>query len=71
MKQLGNLAIVAARKKDCSLQIFDEEVSVYTGVGPERKGYSCNVWDDDSINKLIAFLNFQTEVVLDEKIRCI
>ena len=37
MMQLGNLAIVAAKHKDCMLQIFDNGVSVHTGTGNERK----------------------------------
>ena len=33
MKQLGNLAVVAAKHKDCMLQIYDNEVTVHTGQG--------------------------------------
>ncbi len=62
MKQLGNLAIVVANHKDCLLQIYDESATVFVGQGSERRNYSCNVWDDEYINKIIAFLNFGTEI---------
>lgn len=60
--QLGNLAIVAARNKECMLQIYDNEVTVHTGQGTERKSISCNVNDNEYINKIIAYLNFGTEM---------
>ena len=62
MKQLGNLAIVVAKHKGCMLQIYDEEATVHTGCGTERKSFSCNVWDDERISKIIAHLNFGTEI---------
>ena len=68
MKQLGNLAVVVAKHKDCMLQIYDEEATVHTGHGTERKSFSCNVWDDERINKIIAHLNFGTEVTEKEKV---
>lgn len=65
MLQLGNLAIVAAGHKDCSLQIYNEEVTVCVGEGNERKILSCKYNDDNYINKIIAFLNFGTEIEED------
>lgn len=62
MMQLGNLAIVAAKHKGCMLQIYDNEVTVHTGEGTERKTVSCNVCDNKYINKIIAYLNFGTEI---------
>ena len=62
MKQLGNLAVVVAKHKECMLQFYDEEATVHTGHGTERKSFSCNVWDDERINKIIAHLNFGTEI---------
>ena len=62
MKQLGNLAIVAATHSECLLKIYNNEVTVFVGQGPERQSISCNVWDDAYINKIIAFLNFGTEI---------
>ena len=62
MKQLGNLAIVVANHNECMLQIYNEKVTVHTGQGNDRKSYFCNVWDDDMINKIIAHINFGTEI---------
>ena len=61
MIQLGNLAIVAARNKECMLQIHDNEVAVHTGQGTERRTLFCNVNDNDGISKIIKYLNFGME----------
>lgn len=71
MKEIGNLAIVAAKDKYCLLQIYDEEVTLHVGEGPDRKIFFCNVWDDESIKHLIAHVNFRMEVPQSEKIRCV
>lgn len=63
MMRLGNLAIVAANHKECMLQIYNDEVTVFTGQGTERNSVSCNINDNDYIDKIIAFLNFGTEIV--------
>ena len=63
MKQLGNLAVVVANHPKAMMQIYDNDVSVHVGEGSERKTFSCNVWDDNYINKIIAYLNFGTEIV--------
>ena len=63
MKQLGNLAIVVANHPEIMMQIYDEDISVHIGAGTERKTLSCNIWDDDYINKIIAFINFGSEIV--------
>lgn len=62
MKQVGNLAIIVANKPDCMLQIFDNEVTIHTGQGIDRKTVSCNVNDDKSIDRIIAYLNFGTKI---------
>lgn len=62
MLQLGNLAIVAAGHKDCLLQVYNEEVTVFVGEGSDRKSISCKYNDDEYINKIIAYLNFGTEI---------
>ena len=36
MKQLGNLAIVCAKRMDILLQIYDGYACVYVGEGPDR-----------------------------------
>ena len=67
MMQLGNLAIVATNHNNCMLQIYDNKVTVHTGQGTERRSLSCNVNDNDGINKIIAYLNFGTEFKQEEK----
>ena len=62
MMQVGNLAIVAAKHKDCMFQIYDSQVSVHTGRGNEKRTLSCDVNNDEYINKIIAYLNFGTEI---------
>ena len=62
MMQVGNLAIVAANHKDCMLQIYDNQVSVHTGSGNEKRTLSCDVNDDEYIDKIISYLNFGTEM---------
>lgn len=63
MKQLGNLAIVVAEHPEVMMQVYDEDVCVHLRTGTERKTLSCNIWDDEYINKIIAFLNFVSEIV--------
>ena len=36
MKQIGNLAVVCARRQDVLLQVGSEKVCVHVGAGPER-----------------------------------
>ena len=58
MKQLGNLAIVCATKKDVLLQIHNGVVSVHYGAGPTRETATVK-WDDDvAIRKIVKELNF-------------
>ena len=58
MKQLGNLAIVAARHKECLLQIHNGRVTLFVGQGSQRRSISCDVWDDVYIEQIIKVLNF-------------
>lgn len=58
MKQLGNLAIVCAKRSNVLLQILDGKATVHVGMGTERKSYVSD-WDDDGqINRFIHELNF-------------
>ena len=58
MKQLGNLAIVCARRSDVQLQIKDGTVTVLVGENPPKLMYLL-AWDDDSaIVGIIRELNF-------------
>ena len=58
MKQLGNLAVVCAKKKDVLLQIHNGVVSVHYGAGPARETATAR-WDDDkAISTIVYELNF-------------
>ncbi len=58
MKQLGNLSIVCATKKNVLLQLHNGIVSVHYGAGPTRKTATAN-WDDDkAIRAIVRELNF-------------
>lgn len=58
MKQLGNLAMVCARRPEVLMQLHGGKVTVYVGGGPERAAMHC-AWDDDTqINHIVYELNF-------------
>ena len=58
MKQLGNLAVVCAKKKNVLLQIHNGVVSVHYGAGPARETATAR-WDDDkAISAIVYELNF-------------
>lgn len=58
MKQLGNLALVCAKRLSTLLQIQDGMVSVYVGFGPDRNVLTAR-WDNDAeIERIIRELNF-------------
>lgn len=58
MKQIGNLAVVCANRKDVLLQIQGKEVAVHVGSGLQRESLYI-LWDDDnSISDLIGELNY-------------
>ena len=58
MKQLGNLVVVCAAKKDVLLQIHNGVVSVHYGTGPTRETATVK-WDDDTaISQIVKKLNF-------------
>ncbi len=58
MKQLGNLAIVCAKREDVLMQIHDGVVSVHFGAGPQRETVTAK-WDDDkAISAIVYELNF-------------
>lgn len=60
MKQLGNLALICAKRPSVLLQIHDGVVSVYVGAGPDRDVLSAH-WDNDTeIERIIHELNFGT-----------
>ena len=58
MKQLGNLAVVCAKKNNVLLQIHNGVVSVHYGAGPTRETATAK-WDDDAaISAIVYELNF-------------
>lgn len=58
MMQLGNLAVVCAKRSDVLMQIQGKIVSVYLGEGPDREAIRMS-WDDDKkISDVVRELNF-------------
>lgn len=58
MKQLGNLALVCARRKNTLLQVLNGEVSVHIGRGPSEAALVADWNNDEQISKIIRKLNF-------------
>lgn len=58
MKQIGNLAIVCARRSDVQMEIRNRTVSVLVGTIAPKEAWFAD-WDDDAaITALIHELNF-------------
>ena len=58
MKQLGNLAIVCAKRPEVLMQIHGGIVTVHVGCGPERASLH-TAWDDDAgVSHIVHELNF-------------
>lgn len=58
MKELGNLAVVCARRPDVLMQIYDGTVTVHMGAGHERETLH-SAWDNDAeIRRIVSELNF-------------
>ncbi len=57
MKQLGNLAIVCAKRKNVLMQIYHGKVTVYLGDGPSRSRFTVDWSDDEQIERFIYDLN--------------
>lgn len=58
MKQIGNLAIVCAKRPEVLMQIYNGQVSVHTGEGPGREQMSADWTDDVAVSKMIYELNY-------------
>jgi len=58
MKQLGNLAIVCAKRPEVLMQVHNGQVSVHVGAGPDRAVLHTQ-WDNDAeIGNIVYELNF-------------
>ena len=58
MKELGNLAIVVAQKKDVLLQVLNGTVTVHLGRILDKVCLTADWHDDEKINEIIRELNF-------------
>ena len=57
MRQIGNLAISCARRRDALLQVFNGTVTVFVGCGVTKTIFTAGWREDAKINKIIAELN--------------
>ncbi len=58
MKQLGNLALICAKRKDTLLQMTAGTVVVHLGTMPKLSTLSASWDDDEAILAIIHELNF-------------
>lgn len=58
MKQLGNLAIICAKRPDILLQIYDGYACVHVGEGPNRASVYAQWDDDNAIRRIVYELNY-------------
>lgn len=57
MKELGNLAVVCAKRHNTLMQVHNSTVTVHVGNGPRRKSIALDWHDDVKIRALIWDLN--------------
>ena len=57
MKQLGNLAMVCAKRRDTLMQVLDGSVTVHVGHGPAKESFTMDWQDDEKVFALILELN--------------
>ena len=58
MKQLGNLAVICARRPEVLMQLHDGKITVFVGAGPDRAALHTS-WDNDAeISRIVHELNF-------------
>jgi len=58
MKQLGNLALICARRRDALLQVSNGRATVFVGTGPDRCAIAAEWNDDARIERMIYELNY-------------
>ena len=56
MEQLCKLVIVAVKRSDVALTLYQGIATVYVGVGPDRTMISADWHDDERIRKIILEL---------------
>ena len=54
--ELFKLVTATIKNKDCAIQLYNEEVILHTGTGPERKCFSCNINNKSDIKKMRKLL---------------
>ena len=71
MKQLGNLAIICAKRSDLLFQINNSKVSIEVGASNNRETLSADWRNEEKINEFIMELNHGklTEKNIKEKMR--
>lgn len=57
MKQLGNLALVCAKRRDTLMQVLDGSVTIHVGHEPDKSSFTMDWHDDARIFELILELN--------------
>ena len=57
MKQLGNLAIVCAKRDDLSLTIYSGEITISIGSDPDKFHLTAKCDDDEAVRKITHELN--------------
>ncbi len=58
MKQLGNLAIVCAQRPEVLMTVFNGNVNICLGNGPDRKILTVPWNSDAEISRIVYELNF-------------
>lgn len=67
MKQLGNLAVVCAQRRDALLQVSHGDATVFVGYGPNRAILQAKWRDDDMIQQIIYELNYGKYAERDDR----
>ena len=58
MLQIGNLAIICAKRADVLMQVYCGVISVHVGQGPNRVSISADWRDNEKIEMIICDLNY-------------
>jgi len=58
MKQIGNIAIICAKRNNVLFQVLNGYISIHIGCGPDKKVLNADWDDDEKIMEIIRELNF-------------